>query len=116
MLYLIEDFRGEDRNKPNDRMSGYTALLMMLSDRHLAPNLVRTELGSREHAAAFASRPRELITELGGRVGPRRGIYTLYRVRDTLIEMKSDAFRGAVATIGYPIFITEQPRLLGPYP
>jgi hypothetical protein len=52
--------------------------------------------------ADFATRPLDLLADLGAHVAAPRRIRTLYRVRATFAEEHRDF---AVVTIGYPIFV-----------
>jgi len=106
LLYLVEDFRGDDfEGAGHVAISGNTALQMLLLEReeNTRRPLEESGLGSRSgREADFATRPLELLADLGARVTAPRRIRTLYRVRATFAEEHRDF---ALVTVGYPIFV-----------
>jgi hypothetical protein len=71
----------------------------------LAGNISVFKNVRQELAARFATRPGEILQQLGAAVSESRLITTLYRVRSWMLEgvMPNDV----EYTFGYPIFIVE---------
>jgi hypothetical protein len=119
-LYLLEDDPHSD-SETIVSTSSYSALSMLLDgmsmgmgNEGIRENFEETVIakalsennGNKDFRTAFSTKPVQLLSKLGAKVGTSRIIRTLYRIRATLNDEDYE-FEYPVVTIGYPIFIAE---------
>jgi hypothetical protein len=110
-LFLIVGFTKNDQEgfRP---WSAYSSFAGLVSDMGLefSKTVMRevaqspNEPNSQFHQD-FLRDPLKCLREAGAKIGSKREIKTLYRVRETILYKHPDSDRETTATIGYPIYI-----------